>query len=182
MIPPRIIAVTLLLLAACTPKASDDSIKADVGQPHATVTTTTAGGSASSSSPDRPKLVVIPAQADSDAVSTIRTARLQAKAEGRVLVIFVSATWCPPCKKMKSEIAAGNLDARLGKTTLLEFDADRDEARLKAAGYSFKFVPYVALPAADGSRIDAQQATGEGKDAWKELLATLDGWQAAGPR
>ena len=99
-----------------------------------------------------------------------------------MLVVFVGAVWCPPCKKMKSEIAAGNLDARLGKTTLLEFDADRDEARLKAAGYSFKFVPFVALPGPDGAPADSQQATGEGNNAWKELLGKLDAWQAAGPK
>jgi thiol-disulfide isomerase/thioredoxin len=170
-------ALFLLALAACTPKA-DDSIKADVAQP----VLTAAAASSSSPTPDRPKLLVVPAQADSDAVSTIRTARLQAKAEGRVLVVFVGATWCPPCKKMKSEIEAGNLDARLGKTTLLAFDADRDEARLKAAGYTFKFVPFVALPGPDGAPADSQQATGEGKDAWRELLAKLDAWQAAGPK
>lgn len=181
-------ALALLALAACTPKAaSDDGIKADVGPKP--LVTATAGGSASSrdpaareSSTDRSKLVVVPAQADSDAVSAIRTARLQAKADGRVLVVFVSATWCPPCKRMKSEIAAGKLDTRLGKITLLEFDADRDEARLRSAGYTFKFVPFVALPAPDGSPADSQQATGEGDSAWKELLGKLDAWQAAGPK
>jgi thiol-disulfide isomerase/thioredoxin len=171
-------ALLLLALAACTPKtATDDPVKADVAQP-----LVTASPAAASATPERPKLVVVPAEADRDAVSTIRTARLQAKAEGRVLVVFVSATWCPPCKKMKSEIEAGNLDARLGKTTLLAFDADRDDARLKAAGYTFKFVPFVALPGPDGAPADSQQATGEGKEAWKELLAKLDAWQAAGPK
>jgi thiol-disulfide isomerase/thioredoxin len=175
--PAALPLVLLLGLGACTPK-SDDAIKADVAQP--IVTTAAASASAPSSPP--PKLVLLPAEADGDAVSTIRTARLRAKADGRVLVVFVSATWCPPCKKMKSEIEAGNLDARLGKTTLLAFDADRDDARLKAAGYTFKFVPFVALPGPDGAPQDSQQATGEGKDAWKELLAKLDAWQAAGPK
>lgn len=170
-----------LWLAACTPKAaSDDAIQADVvAQPVVAVSTAQAS---SSNVAERSKLVVQPAEADRDAISAIRSARLQAKAEGRVLVVFVSATWCPPCKKMKSEIDAGHLDARLGKTTLLAFDADRDEARLKAAGYAFKYVPFVALPGADGQPADSQQATGEGKEAWKELLAKLDAWQAAGPR
>ncbi|MFO0739001.1 MAG: thioredoxin family protein [Labilithrix sp.] len=172
----------LLVLAACTPK-SNDEIKADVASPAVpSSVVTTAAGSATSPPADRPRIVVQPAEADSDAISAIRTARLQAKAQGRVLVVFVSAVWCPPCKKMKSEIDAGNLDARLGKTTLLAFDADRDEARLKAAGYTFKFIPFVALPGPDGAPADSQQATGEGKDAWRELLGKLDAWQAAGPR
>lgn len=172
----------VLGLAACTPK-SNDEIKADVASPAGTTSAvTTAPGSATPPPADRPRIVVQPAEADSDAISAIRTARLQAKAQGRVLVVFVSAVWCPPCKKMKSEIDAGNLDARLGRTTLLAFDADRDEARLKAAGYTFKFIPFVALPGPDGAPADSQQATGEGKDAWRELLGKLDAWQAAGPR
>jgi thiol-disulfide isomerase/thioredoxin len=171
-------ALLLLALAACTPKtATDDPVRADVAPPLLTASAAAAAGTT-----ERPKLVVVPAEADRDAVSTIRTARLQAKAEGRVLVVFVSATWCPPCKKMKSEIEAGNLDARLGKTTLLAFDVDRDDARLKAAGYTFRFVPFVALPGPDGAPADSQEAAGEGKEAWKELLAKLDAWQAAGPK
>jgi len=172
----------LLALAACTPK--DDSIKADVAQPVVTTAQTAAGSTEPPPVPAPPgsKLQVVPAEADSDAISTIRTARLKAKADGRVLVVFVSATWCSPCKKMKAEIDAGRLDARLGKTTLLAFDADRDDDRLKSAGYTFKFVPFVALPGADGRPADSQQATGEGSNAWKELLGKLDAWQAAGPK
>lgn len=172
----------VLGLAACTPKAaSDDPIKADVAnQPVG------ASAAASSATPvaavPGSKIMVVQAPQDTDAVSAIRTARLQAKADGRVLVVFVTATWCSPCKRMKSEIDAGNLDARFGKTTLFAFDADRDQDRLKAAGYTYKFVPFVALPGADGSPADSQQATGEGSNAWRELLGKLDAWQAAGPK
>lgn len=170
----------------CTPKPPADEIKAD-GQPG--LTASAAGPAiavASSNAPpagsERPRLIVVPAASDGDALSTIRTARLQAKADGRVLVVFVSATWCAPCKKLKEEIATGHLDARYATTTLLAFDADRDAERLLAAGYSFKFVPYVALPAADGHPADSQQATGSGSGAWRELLGKLDAWQAAGPK
>lgn len=164
----------LLALVACTPKsAATDEIKSDVSQPVVTAPAAapTPGG----------KLVVTPADADTDAISTIRTARLQAKAQGRVLVVYVSATWCDPCKKLKSEIEAGHLDSRLGKTTLLAFDADRDAERLLGAGYSFKFVPFVALAGTDGHPADSQQATGHGGDAWRELLGKLDAWQSSGP-
>jgi thiol-disulfide isomerase/thioredoxin len=176
---PTILAA-LALAAACTPK--DDAIKADVAQPVATTAAVATEAPPPPPAPPGSKLVVVPAEADSDAISTIRTARLKAKADGRVLVVFVSATWCAPCKKMKSEIDAGRLDARLGKTTLLAFDADRDDDRLKAAGYTFKFVPFVALPGPDGRPSDSQQATGEGSNAWKELLGKLEAWQGAGPQ
>lgn len=169
----------LLALAACTPKsAATDEIKSDVSQP--VVTAGSGNGSGPAPTPGG-KLVVTPADADTDAISTIRTARLRAKAEGRVLVVYVSATWCDPCKKLKSEIEAGHLDNRLGKTTLLAFDADRDGERLLGAGYSFKFVPFVALAGTDGHPADSQQATGHGGDAWKELLGKLDAWQSSGP-
>lgn len=173
-----LLTAVALFAFACTPKStgsgSGDDIKSDVSAP--------ASVSASSTPGAHGHVVVTPAAADSDAISTIRVARLQAKAEGRVLVVYVSATWCDPCKKLKAEIEAGHLDDRLGKTTLLAFDADKDGERLLAAGYQFRFVPFVALPGPDGHPADSQQATGGGKDAWKELLGKLDAWQAAGPK
>ncbi len=121
---------------------------------------------------------VVVAAADADAIALVRTERLRAKNEGRVLVVYVGAGWCEPCRAMKREIEAGRLDARLGKVTLLAFDADRDADRLAAGGYAFEFIPYVALPGADGHVAESQEARGHGKDAWRELLAKLDAWQA----
>ena len=174
--------LALLTVSACTPKSGGEDVKPDVTSPVSVSTTAAVSASPSPPPGERGKVVVETAKADSDAISAIRTARLQAKAANRVLVVYVSATWCDPCKKLKAEIEAGRLDDRLGKTTLLAFDADKDGERLLAAGYSFKFVPYVALPGADGHPADSQQATGSGKDAWKELLGKLDAWQAAGPK
>lgn len=124
------------------------------------------------------RLALVEAAQDIDALSLIRTKRLQAKADGRVLVVYVGATWCVPCKRFKAEVESGKLDARLGKTTLLAFDADRDADRLASAGYSFQFVPFVALPGPDGRPADTQQATGTGGDAWRELLGKLEAWQS----
>ncbi|MBX3228205.1 MAG: thioredoxin family protein [Labilithrix sp.] len=172
----RALFVAVAVVAACTPKASED-VKPDV-----TLASVAASAASSSAPAERGKVVVQAAAADGDAISIIRTARLQAKAQGRVLVVYVSATWCEPCKRLKAEIEAGSLDDRLGKTTLLAFDADKDVERLGAAGYSFKFVPYVALPGPDGQPADSQQATGKGSNAWKELLGKLDAWQAQAPK
>ena len=61
---------------------------------------------------------------------------------------------------------------------MLAFDVDRDGERLAAAGYHFRFVPFVALPGADGHPADSAQAVGKGSEAWQELLTTLDGWQS----
>jgi thiol-disulfide isomerase/thioredoxin len=129
------------------------------------------------SAPGTARLAMIEATPDSDAPSTIRTKRLEAKAADRVLVVYVGATWCEPCQQLKREIASGRLDERFSRLTLLAFDADADADRLGAAGYVYRFVPYVALPGPDGRPSDAQQATGQGQGAWRELLGKLDAWQ-----
>lgn len=120
---------------------------------------------------------VVEASQEIDALSLIRTKRLEARTESRVLVVYVGAAWCEPCKKFKAEVRSGRLDARLGRTTLLTFDADTDTERLGSAGYGYKFVPFVALPGPDGHPMDSQQATGKGGEAWRELLGKLDAWQ-----
>lgn len=167
-----------LALLACNPTPKE----AAKAEPSGAVVTAAASTGAATPAKTGGRIQVVQAAQDSDALSAIRTERLKAKADGRVLVVYVSATWCEPCKKLKEEIEAGRLDDRYGKTTLLAFDADKDLDRLGAAGYTFKFVPYVALPGADGKPADAQEATGKGKEAWKELLGKLDAWQAQPPR
>jgi thiol-disulfide isomerase/thioredoxin len=167
-----------IVLAACNPTPKEVAkAEPSASSPNATITTTSSTSSTAAAKAGD-KIRVLPAAQDSDALSLIRTERLRAKADGRVLVVYVSATWCDPCKKMKEEIEAGHLDERLGKTTLLAFDADKDIDRLGSAGYTFKFVPFVALPGADGRPADTQEATGHGASAWKELLGKLDTWQA----
>ena len=167
-----------LLIGACNPAASNSSAPSD-----ATTTTTTTGEAIvaaparSEAPPPRGRVRIIEAAEDSDALSLVRAKRLEAKAEGRLLVVYVGATWCEPCKRLKAELASGRLDDRLAKVTFLAFDADRDGDRLGAAGYSYRFVPYVALPGADGHPADSQQAMGKGGEAWREVLDKLDAWQ-----
>ncbi len=166
-----------LLALACNPSSSSRTVDGAGSAPAVVSPTPSAANVAPTSAPSsgRPKIVV--ASEDSDALTLIRTKRLEAKAEGRVLVVYVSATWCEPCRRMKRELDSGRLDDRLAKITFLAFDADKDMDRLVAAGYSFKFVPFVALPAVAGEPAESQQATGKGGEAWRELLAKLDAWQ-----
>ncbi len=124
---------------------------------------------------------VVVAAADGDALSVVRTERLRAKAEGRVLVVYAGAGWCEPCKRFKSAVQSGSLDAKLAKTTLLLFDADRDTDRLGAAGYKFQYIPYVAVPGADGHPTDSAEARAKGSESWRELIAKLETWQGSGP-
>jgi hypothetical protein len=124
---------------------------------------------------------IVVAGQDSDALSVVRTERLRAKAEGRVLVVYAGAAWCEPCKRFKHAIQTGVLDDKLAKTTLLVFDADRDTERLASAGYKFQFIPFVGLPGADGHPTDTAEARAKGSESWRELIAKLETWQAKGP-
>jgi thiol-disulfide isomerase/thioredoxin len=167
-----------LLLTACNPSSTKSTSDGPTTTPTA-VSSPATTGAAEASAAAGGHVKVVEATQDSDALSLIRTRRLEAKAESRVLVVYVGATWCEPCKKFKAEVQSGRLDDRLGKVTLLAFDADKDGDRLGASGYTYKFVPFVALPAADGRPADTQEATGKGGQAWRELLGKLDTWQRA---
>lgn len=179
----------LLVAGACnpTPKVSQDAAITLTG---GRVTTPTAGTTATpptsatvadAAGPRENGIRVVTASQDTDALSLVRTERLKAKAEERVLIVYAGAAWCEPCKRFKEEVHTGRLDEKLPKTTLLAFDADRDTDRLAAAGYHFQFIPFVALPGADGHPTDTQEARGKGSNAWRELIAKLGAWQSRGP-
>ena len=72
-----------------------------------------------------------------------------ARSRGRLLV-YVGATWCEPCRRFHEAASAGKLDQQLAGLRLLEFDFDRDEERLRAAGYVSKLIPLFAVPAPGG--------------------------------
>ncbi len=72
------------------------------------------------------------------------------------VLVYVGATWCEPCRDFHAAATAGTLDAALGPLRLLEFDLDRDEPQLAAAGYTSKLVPLFARPAADGKATGKQ--------------------------
>jgi hypothetical protein len=67
-----------------------------------------------------------------------------------MLVVYVGATWCEPCRRFHDAAERGELDTKFPRLTLLEFDLDRDRERLAQAGYVSQYVPLFALPATDG--------------------------------
>ncbi len=85
-----------------------------------------------------------------------------AKADGARVVVYVGATWCEPCRRFHDAATAGALDGQLPPIRFLEFDLDRDEARLKAAGYTSQYVPLFATPNGDG-RASGKQIAGSVK-------------------
>jgi hypothetical protein len=87
---------------------------------------------------------------EGEVAAIVRSEAAEAKRAGRRLVVYVGAAWCEPCQRFHEAAARGDLDARFGDLTLLEFDQDRDGERLSAAGYASQYIPLFALPAPDG--------------------------------
>jgi len=84
-------------------------------------------------------------------VAPLVTAQLAAAArDHRRVLVYVGASWCGPCKAFHAAAARGDLDAALPGLTLLVFDADLDDGRLTAAGYTSKLIPLFAVPGPDG--------------------------------
>ncbi|MEZ4265659.1 MAG: thioredoxin family protein [Myxococcota bacterium] len=80
----------------------------------------------------------------------VREALARAEPSGARVLVYVGATWCEPCHRFLDAVRAGELDAVLPGLRLLEFDFDRDQARLAAAGYADQYVPLFVVPGPDG--------------------------------
>lgn len=126
-----------LLLSACT---------AEVPVPTATPPAPAAPTPTSAPTTRPPRLVAAPA---GGRVAEVVTAERGAAGD-ELIVVYVGASWCEPCVAFHDALTAGQLDASLAGVRFLEFDLDRDKARLEADGYTSRYVPLFALPARDG--------------------------------
>jgi hypothetical protein len=107
----------------------------------------------------------------SDEVAAVVRAELErARRDGRDLVVYVGAPWCEPCTRFHKAVEAGELDATFPALRLLEFDHDRDEARLAQAGYASRMIPLFAAPAASG---EASPLRVEGSVKGERAVATI---------
>lgn len=140
------------LLAGCTktepvdpapPVVSNNSVQtAPVSDPKPGASTVTTGAH---------KVEWIDAPATADFASTVRLERAKAQRAGRMLVVYVGADWCPPCKAFHEAVLKGQLDASLGKITFLVFDFDRDASKMGAFGYQTTHIPYFVKAGPDGA-------------------------------
>ena len=96
------------------------------------------------------KLEVSPAPPAGELPAIVVPELARARADGKHFLVYVGAVWCEPCREFHDAARAGSLDAQLGDLRMLEFDLDRDGARLEAAGYRSPLVPMFALPGEDG--------------------------------
>lgn len=120
---------------------------------------------------DKPKFVPAgPGAAD----EVVRQAIATAKTDERTLVVYVGATWCEPCQDFHHAVERGELDDALAGVRFLEFDSDRDGARLKEAGYDGRLIPRFVLPGADGRSSDQRIEGGiKGAGAVAHIMARL---------
>jgi thiol:disulfide interchange protein len=95
-----------------------------------------------------PEFVLAPESGD--VVALVASELDRARADERLLLVYVGATWCEPCQYFHHAVEDGTLDDSLAGVRLLEFDLDRDRDRLVAAGYSSQMIPLFVVPAPDG--------------------------------
>lgn len=94
---------------------------------------------------------IVAAPDEDDTAEVVRRELVRAKGDGKRLLVYVGATWCEPCERFHEAAKAGKLDATFPGLRLLEFDLDRDQDRLKRAGYRSKMIPLFAIPREDGT-------------------------------
>lgn len=136
-----------LLLSACTAEAPAPALAPNPTPP--LVPAPPAGAA--------PRLIAAPAGG--------RVAEVVAAESGDgVLIVYVGASWCEPCVAFHDALTAGALDSSLAGVRFLEFDLDRDRARLEADGYTSRYVPLFAVPGPDG-RASGRQIQGGVKGA-----------------
>lgn len=105
----------------------------------------------------------------------------EADAQGQRVLVYVGATWCEPCQRFHKALESGELDEELAGTKFLEFDADKDRAELRSAGYTSQYIPLFSVPDHSGHSSGlAIEGSIKGDDAVKKnlvprLLALLDG-------
>ncbi|MAQ19731.1 MAG: hypothetical protein CMN30_33630 [Sandaracinus sp.] len=103
-----------------------------------------------------PRVRFVPAEAGEpgELPGQVQAFMAEARADGRTPLVYVGAGWCEPCRYFHQAAERGELDDRLPRLALLEFDLDVDAARLEAAGCRSRMIPLFAVPDAAGRCTD----------------------------
>jgi len=105
----------------------------------------------------RPYFVKAPAELGA-ARPFLKEQMTSARGAGERVLVYVGATWCEPCERFHEAVEAGELDELLVGTRFVEFDADRHTELLGEAGYTFRMIPLIAQPNAEGGASGRQLA------------------------
>ncbi len=131
------------MLSACGHAADHGTSKASAAGSAATE------GSAAALNLAPPSFLRYPGQTGAIEPWVQQQVELADAAHLRVLV-YVGASWCEPCQRFHEAVQRGELNGSLNGLRFLEFDQDRDAGALKVAGYSYQYIPVLALPDPDG--------------------------------
>ncbi len=77
-------------------------------------------------------------------------ARRMTEVKDRRLLVYVSATWCEPCRRFHEAVERGELTGKLGAVDLVAFDGEVDAERLLMSGYEQRMIPAFTVPGVDG--------------------------------
>jgi hypothetical protein len=137
---------TLVFCLALMGCRTTDSIESDPAQ-----RTDAAGASAPATVPGltigaKARGIELVAAPPGDVAALVRAGRVQAKAHGRTMLVYIGATWCEPCQRFHHAAEEGKLDDTFPTLSLLTFDADNDQQRLRASLFAPGYLPYFGVP------------------------------------
>lgn len=182
MIRSVAVLLTVLLVACTRERERPDPPVPEPSQPAAPTTVLPSSSGSTQPTPSSNVAVaglsfLVPPD-DLELGAFLRSARLKQKAEGRLLVVYVGAPWCPPCRRFHAASHGGELDAKLSHVALVELDADRDADRLAGLGYVFKNIPYFAVVGPAGKAAKSLAVSDMSASAQTQIVDTLSLWQA----
>jgi len=123
---------------------------------------------------EKPRGVEMVPAAQGDVPTLVKLELARAARDHRQLLVYVGATWCEPCRRFHEAAAQHKLDRDFPSLRLLEFDDDRDAARLAMAGYSGHYIPMFAKPGPDGRGTGRQiEGSVKGDGAVTEIVPRL---------
>ncbi len=163
---------------AVSSPTAESSAPPGVTPPVATAVATPAVSAVEGGTPEAvPAIRMFEATEQGDLFATIRAARLRAVEAKRVLVVYVGASWCPPCKRFHDAVRNHSLDEKLAGFDFLYLDMDVVKDKIVEAGYASRYIPFFALPRSDGKRGDSFEIKRTDAKAQDELLEKLGAWR-----
>lgn len=105
-------------------------------------------------------------------LKTVEEGQRHALREGKPVLVWVAAAWCPVCKKLAVEIDRPQVKAELARWAVVYIDVDQAEA--EAAKLAVAKVPTLRVLKADGHRVASREGdeTLDGLEEW--LKANYD--------